>query len=170
MQAFHDQHAVDSDDEASSIASRSTTRTTASAPPASNRRSASRTSNNERASGWQGFQFFNYVARPTPIPTVQSHAQKSIMKSTPFKTAPNKINNLCNVMLLNSGSSIDGTFCNDALVTNVRPADRKINMQTNTGVATLDVQADVPGYGPVYLDKNHVTNIFGLANMVDTCD
>ena len=36
MQAFHDQHAVDSDDEASSIASRSTTRTTASAPPASN--------------------------------------------------------------------------------------------------------------------------------------
>jgi len=43
-------------------------------------------------------------------------------------------------------------------------------MQTDAGVTTLDTQADVPGYGPVYLDPTHVTNIFGLANLVDTTD
>jgi len=107
-----------------------------------------------------------------PLPTVHSHAQKSFLGHNPgpFKTTPTKIDSLCNVILLDYGSSIDGTFCNPALVTNVCPADRKIGMQTNAGVTTLDTQADVSGYGPVYLDPTHVTNIFGLANLVDTTD
>ena len=161
---------VTSDNEQSTATTR-TTRTTSSAPPA-NGRSGARTGNNQRAGNWQGFQFFNMQTDLSPLPTVHSHAQKSILGHNPgpFKTTPTKINSLRDVILLDSSSSIDGTFCNPALVTNVRPADRKIGMQTNAGVTTLDTQADVPGYGPVYLDPTHVTNIFGLANLVDTTD
>jgi len=43
-------------------------------------------------------------------------------------------------------------------------------MQTNAGVTMLDTQADVPGFGSAFLDLTHVTNIFGLANLVDTTD
>jgi len=148
-----------------------TTRTTSSAPPA-NDRSGARTGNNQHAGNWQGFQFFNMQTDLSPLPTVHSHAQKSFLDHNPgpFKTTPTKINSLRDFVLLDSGSSIDGTFCNPALVTNVRPADRKIGMQTNAGVTTLDTQANVPSYCPVYLDPTHVTNIFGLTNLVDTTD
>jgi len=81
----------------------------------------------------------------------------------------NKINSLCIVFLLDSGSSVDGTFCKPALVTNVRPADQKIGMQTNVGVTTLDTKADAPGYGSVCLDLTHVTNAVTNADTATAC-
>ncbi len=77
---------------------------------------------------------------------------------------------LKNVIILDTGSSIPGTFANPDLVHNVRPAKQKIGMQTNAGHSVLDVQADVPDFGSVYYDSNHVANIFGFAHLVDNVD
>jgi len=41
-------------------------------------------------------------------------------------------------------------------------------MHTNAGDRTLNLEAEVPLFGQVYYDPNHIANIFGLAKMVDT--
>ena len=175
MAAYQEQQETAGSDEELTEPSVAPSTRTSSVAPSTNSRSGNRTANNQRArgTGWQGFQFtqfFNLYTDLSTLPSVQSHAQKLIGKSTPFKTSPPKVTNLRDAILLDSGSSIDGTFCNESLVTNVRPAARKIGMQTNAGTQLLDVQADVPGFGTVYFDKSHVTNIFGLSRMVDTAD
>jgi len=43
-------------------------------------------------------------------------------------------------------------------------------MHTNAGAKTLNLEAEVPCFGKVYYDPNHIANIFGLAKMVDTAD
>jgi hypothetical protein len=50
-------------------------------------------------------------------------------------------------ILLDSGSGIDGTFCNPELVTDIRPATKPITMQTNAGTHVLNTQATVPAFG-----------------------
>jgi len=43
-------------------------------------------------------------------------------------------------------------------------------MHTNAGARTLNLKAEVPAFGKVYYDPDHIANIFGLAKMVDTAD
>jgi len=43
-------------------------------------------------------------------------------------------------------------------------------MHTNAGAHTLSLEAEIPCFGKVYYDPNHIANIFGLAKMVDTAD
>jgi len=43
-------------------------------------------------------------------------------------------------------------------------------MHTNAGACTLNLKAEVPAFGKVYYDPDHIANIFGLAKMVDTAD
>jgi len=43
-------------------------------------------------------------------------------------------------------------------------------MHTNAGAHTLNLKAEVPCFGKVYYDPNHIANIFGLAKMVDTAN
>jgi len=43
-------------------------------------------------------------------------------------------------------------------------------MNTNAGAHTLNLKAEVPAFGKVYYDPDHIANIFGLAKMVDTAD
>jgi len=43
-------------------------------------------------------------------------------------------------------------------------------MHTNAGARTLNLEAEVPAFGKVYYDPDHIANIFGLAKMVDTSD
>jgi len=43
-------------------------------------------------------------------------------------------------------------------------------MHTNTGTCTFNLEAEVPAFGKVCHDPNHIANIFGLAKMVDTAD
>jgi len=40
-------------------------------------------------------------------------------------------------------------------------------MHTNAGTRTLTLEAEVPAFGKVHCDPNHIANIFGLAKMVD---
>jgi len=43
-------------------------------------------------------------------------------------------------------------------------------MHTNAGARTLNLEAEVPAFGKVYYDPDHIANIFGLTKMVDTAD
>jgi len=43
-------------------------------------------------------------------------------------------------------------------------------MHTNAGARTLNLEAEVPAFGKVCYDPDHVANIFGLAKMVDTAN
>jgi len=121
--------------------------------PASNRRS-----DQPNDLSWQGLQFFNTMDEP--------YKPQSIFG---FSQAPPPTH-LSDVFLLDSGSKIDETVCNPDLIRNICPAKRPIAMHTNTGARTLNLKAEVPAFGKVYCDPDHIANIFGLAKMVDTAD
>lgn len=69
--------------------------------------------------------------------------------------------------LLDTGSNIkEGTAMNKDLVTDVRPADTPMLMDTNVGTAALTQQATVMGDGAgldLYFDKSMQANIFSFA-------
>jgi len=77
---------------------------------------------------------------------------------------------LSDVFLPDSGSGIDGTVCNPDLIQNIRPAKQPTAMHTNAGARALTLEAEVPAFGKVQCDPDHIANIFGLAKMVDTAD
>ena len=159
----------DSDSDDDSVQSTRSTRSDRSTPAAS-RRSA--TPNPRRAGRvtWQGLQFFNLQTASKPADPAYVLKQST----KPFKTAPTapdyRLPDLKKVIILDTGSSIKGTFANPDLVTNVRPAKKPVGMSTNAGKSILDVQADVPEFGSVFFDSNHITNIFGFAGLVDQVD
>jgi len=39
-------------------------------------------------------------------------------------------------------------------------------MHTNAGTHTLTLEAEVPAFGKVYYDPDHIANIFGLAKIL----
>ena len=134
-------------------ASTSSQRSQRSSTPASNRRS-----DRPNDLSWQGLQFFNTVDEPCKPQSVFG-----------FSQAPPPAR-LSNVFLPDSGSGIDGTVCNPCLIRNICPAKRPTAMHTNAVACTLTLEAEVPAFGKVCCDPDHIANIFGLANVVDTAD
>jgi len=71
------------------------------------------------------------------------------------------------LIVLDTGSTIEGTFMNPDLVHDIRPSKRPIGMQTNAGTKRLNTLADVPGFGTVWCDPTNMANTFGFSAMKD---
>ena len=68
-------------------------------------------------------------------------------------------------VLLDSGSTIS-IFKDKHLVENIRTAKNKLMLYTNAGKKIISKEADIPGYGSVFYDKEAITNIFALKDLI----
>lgn len=110
-----------------------------------------------------------------------SNFQRRKVRFGGFKTTPkpkidlteivakqsNGDNDLKDVILLDTGSSIAATFMNPELVRDIRVSKNPIAMATNAGTKPMNLEANVEGYGKAYYDSEQMANIFGFAKMVD---
>jgi hypothetical protein len=109
----------------------------------------------------------------TPTTTRNSH---SIVRWSGFQFHERDCNvqegehlftHLQDVILLDTGSTVNATFMNSDLVTNIRTTTTPISMTTNTGTKKLKLKATVPGFGSTWFDPNQIANIYGFSNLVD---
>ena len=107
------------------------------------------TTNQER--GWSGFQ------QTGEIKNNMEHVHK---QST-------GLNELKDVFILDSGSTIPATIMNPDFVINIRTSKNSLGMKTNAGTKQMNLKGTVPGFGTVWFDSEQMANIFGLANMSD---
>ena len=68
-------------------------------------------------------------------------------------------------ILLDNGSTFS-TFRDEGLVVNKRKSSKGIVMSTNAGEKIIDQQAELPGYGTVWVQSGGIANIFGMADML----
>ena len=74
---------------------------------------------------------------------------------------------LKNAIILDTGSTIPGTFMNKDLVKNIKLSPRPITMKTNGGSKTMTMEGTVGGFGKAYFDPSQMANLFGFAHLVD---
>ena len=116
---------------------------------------------NSKGTNWSGFaRGVNGFCQAVPDETMQ-HTVSLYQKSETF--------NLKDVLMLDSGSTIKGTFCNPDFVCNLLEAETPMIMSTNGGEVFLNKEGDVPGYGACYVDPKQMANIFGLFAMSKHC-
>ena len=77
---------------------------------------------------------------------------------------------LKDMIILDNGSTMDGTFMNPDLVEGIKDDESPVLMKTNAGTRAIDKVAEVNGFGEVYFDEGQMANIFGFAAMVDKAD
>jgi hypothetical protein len=53
------------------------------------------------------------------------------------------------------------------MVTNIQQTDEELTLTINAGVLQMNMKADVPGWGEVWINPTAMTNIFSYAQMVD---
>ena len=64
--------------------------------------------------------------------------------------------------MLDTGSSINGTICNEKFVTNIRKSNSPLFMTTNAGTRKLEYDATIPGLGDVKFDPELSANVLGF--------
>jgi hypothetical protein len=74
---------------------------------------------------------------------------------------------LRNMIILDTGSTMNATFMNPDLVTDIRVTKAPITMTTDTGTKKIYTKVTVPGVGQTWFDPNQIANIFGFSHMVD---
>ena len=68
-------------------------------------------------------------------------------------------------ILLDSGSTIS-LFKDNMFLKDIWLAENKLVMKANTGSKLIQEKGIIPGYGDVWYDKNAVSNLFSLSDMV----
>ena len=112
---------------------------------------------NSKGTSWSGFaRGVKGFCQAVPDEAMQ-HTMSPYQNSEKF--------NLRDVLVLDSGSTIKGTFCNPDFLYNIRQAEKPMIMSTNGGKVFLNKEGDVPDYGACYIDQKQMANIFGLFHM-----
>lgn len=131
----------DDEDKDSSVAS---SRSNRSSQSRSNRRSGQSSSRTHRQrKGWSNFL----------ITAKQDHQ--------------NHDDDLRDVFIINTGSTISATITNPDLITNLRPAKKVLRMSTNAGMKQIALTGDVLGFGEAWYNPDMMTYIFGFSLMAD---
>ena len=120
-----------------------------------NRSRSSRSRSRGSGVEWSGFQYRSSIDYAN-IELVQGQT-----------TTKPKFDYLKDVIILDSGSTIAGTFMNPDLVSKIRVSRSPIGMATNAGNKKLSLEGQVDGFGTVYYDPSQMANIFGFADTVD---
>ena len=66
---------------------------------------------------------------------------------------------------MDNGSTFS-TFRDEGLVVNKHKSAKGIVMSTNAGEKMINQEAEVPGYGTVWVQSGGIANIFGMADML----
>jgi hypothetical protein len=74
---------------------------------------------------------------------------------------------LKDVILLDTGSTIGATIANPDLITNLKATSSPLQMATNAGTKTLNLKGDVIGFGKAWYDPDFMANIFRFAKMAE---
>jgi hypothetical protein len=74
---------------------------------------------------------------------------------------------LKDVILLDTGSTIGATIAIPDLITNLKATSSPLQMATNAGTTTLNLKGDVIGFGKAWYDSDFMANIFGFAKMAE---
>jgi hypothetical protein len=78
-------------------------------------------------------------------------------------------NDLKNVIILETGLTIGGSFMNKNLLSNIKTTSSPLEMVTNAGAKNLFQVGVVNGFGEACYDPDQVANIFGFAKLEDQC-
>ena len=82
-----------------------------------------------------------------------------------YKQSSKRLTGLEDKILLDSGSTIGGTFMNPDLLTDIRESDNPIQMSTNAGSKILDTEGTFEGFGDVWIDPTQIANILGFSHV-----
>jgi hypothetical protein len=85
------------------------------------------------------------------------------------QTASGNPKPLNDVIILDTGSTIGGTFMNPDMVTGIKASRNPIEMTTNAGTKLLAMEGQVPNFGSIYYDPSLFGNIFGFAKLAEKC-
>ena len=72
-------------------------------------------------------------------------------------------------ILLDAGSTLQGTFMNSDLVSEIRTATVPVSMSTNAGQKTMTQEGEVRGIGAAWFDPNQIANVAGFSHLRDKC-
>ena len=111
--------------------------------------------NNNDNQGWSGFQRITSESDCYPEVEVVN------------KQAATKFDYLKDVILLDTGSTLQATIMNPDFITGIRVSQNPIGMKTNAGTKRLNLEGKVNGLGTAWFDPEHCANIFGFSHVVD---
>ena len=94
----------------------------------------------------------------------QVHSELCLNGNEKLKTIQGKEEN---TVILDSGSTIS-LFKSRDLLTDIRKAPVKIELDTNAGSRLVDQVGEVSGVGTVYFNNNGIANIFALKDLIKT--
>ena len=75
-------------------------------------------------------------------------------------------NDMRDWILLDNQSTID-LFCNKKLLTGIHKTDEPTEVVTNGRIITVNLKGHLDGYGEVWYYKDAITNILGMANVME---
>ena len=80
---------------------------------------------------------------------------------------PNRNWYLVFLILTEYGYTLNGTFMNNILVTNIRPSNNPSNLYTNAFTREIILQGGVNKFVDVWYDPTNMSNIFGLSHLYE---
>jgi hypothetical protein len=76
---------------------------------------------------------------------------------------------LKDVIILDTGSTIGATFMNPALLSNIKTTRKPLEMITNAATKKMSKTGIIEGFGEAWIDHAQVANKFGFAKLEDQC-
>jgi hypothetical protein len=76
---------------------------------------------------------------------------------------------LKDVIILDTGSTIGATFMNPKLLSNIKSTSKPLEMITNAGTKKMSKTGIIEGFGNAWFDLTQVANIFGFEKLEDQC-
>lgn len=108
----------------------------------------------EKKKAWSGFQ--------------QCYAAKE--PSTAYlEDVVSRLNELEDVIILDTGSTIGATVMNPKFISEITPAKTPLEMVTNAGIKKMYMKGKIEGFGEAWYDPDQVANIFGFSKLEDQC-